>query len=202
MITVEVRLLSTTATAGKELYYSLKSLGESCLVLEGALGHQGHRHIGMMSCAFILPLSDSPLVGRDPCLSPISESLERAAAIGGEWFEAGSPDRCGAALWPIYMLGQRRPASASVFPYPQSGRGQQRENRAHSRPAATAWRSPWLNRPAGHPLLPPRSPRCSMSLGDVESVNGDAVARIRASVVRHHRVHVFPPGGTSVVHRK
>ena len=100
--------------------FSLKALVECCLVLEEGVAGIKDIDIGMMAGAGILP---GPFARADEQgLDVVLESLERAQAEWGEWFE---PPLILRRLVAQGRLGRK--SGQGFFPYPQPDAGEQRE---------------------------------------------------------------------------
>ncbi|MGZ4202209.1 MAG: enoyl-CoA hydratase-related protein [Thermoleophilaceae bacterium] len=149
--------------------FSLKALVECCLVLEEGVAGIKDIDIGMMAGAGILP---GPFARADEQgLDVVLESLERAQAEWGEWFE---PPLILRRLVAQGRLGKK--SGQGFFPYPQPDAGEQRETvLVETRGDVTI---AWLNRPPANPL----SPQLAAELSEVwESVDGRARVFVIAS---------------------
>ena len=149
--------------------FSLKALVECCLVLEEGVAGIKDIDIGMMAGAGILP---GPFARADEQgLDVALESLERAQAEWGEWFE---PPLILRRLVAQGRLGKK--TGQGFFPYPQPDEGEQRETVLLETRGDIA--IAWLNRPPANPL----SPQLIGELSEVwESVDGRARAFVIAS---------------------
>ena len=127
--------MSTATSSGLDTIVErmgLKTLVESCLVLEEGEASAKDIEIGMMMGAGILP---GPFSRADePGLDTVLEALERAQAEWGEGFEPPTVLR---RLVAQGRLGKK--AGQGFFPYPQPDAGD-RARPCCSRPAAT-WAS-------------------------------------------------------------
>jgi enoyl-CoA hydratase/3-hydroxyacyl-CoA dehydrogenase len=162
------RVESSAATLAER--YSLKTLVESCLVLEEGVAGVKDIELGMMAGAGVLP---GPFTRADEAgLDTMLEALERASTSWGEWFE---PPLILRRLVAQGRLGKK--TGQGFFPYPQPDEGDQRETvlletRGHDVAIA------WLNRPPANPL----SPQLVRELAEVwEEVNGKTRVFVIAS---------------------
>ncbi len=149
--------------------FSLKALVECCLVLEEGVAGIKDIDIGMMAGAGILP---GPFARADEQgLDVVLESLERAQAEWGEWFE---PPLILRRLVAQGRLGKK--SGQGFFPYPQPDAEEQRETvLVETRGDVTI---AWLNRPPANPL----SPQLAAELSEVwESIDGRARVFVIAS---------------------
>jgi enoyl-CoA hydratase / 3-hydroxyacyl-CoA dehydrogenase len=149
--------------------FSLKALVECCLVLEEDVAGIKDIDIGMMAGAGILP---GPFARADEQgLDVVLESLERAQAEWGEWFE---PPLILRRLVGQGRLGKK--TGQGFFPYPQPDEGEQRETVLLETRGDIS--IAWLNRPPANPL----SPQLIGELSEVwQSVDGKARAFVIAS---------------------
>ena len=147
----------------------LKTLVESCLVLEEGVASAKDIEIGMMTGAGILP---GPFSRADEAgLDTILEQLERAQQ---EWGDAFEPPSVLRRLVAQGRLGKK--SGQGFFPYPQPDPGDQRETVLLETRGEVA--IAWLNRPPANPL----SPQAVRDLIDVwKSVEGKARAFVLAS---------------------
>ena len=126
----------------------LKTLVESCLVLEEGVASAKDIEIGMMMGAGILP---GPFTRADEAgLDTVLEQLEGAQR---EWGDAFEPPTILRRLVAQGRLGKK--AGQGFFPYPQPDAGDQRETVLLETRGDIA--IAWLNRPPANPLSPPRS---------------------------------------------
>jgi enoyl-CoA hydratase/3-hydroxyacyl-CoA dehydrogenase len=124
---------------------SLKTIVESCLVLEDGLAGVKDIEIGMMAGAGILP---GPFTrADDQGLDEVLAALERAQAEWGDNFE---PPRILRRLVNQGRLGKK--SGQGFFPYPQPDGGQSRETIALETRGDVG--ICWLNRPPANPLSP------------------------------------------------
>src|SRR3954465_11553092 len=125
---------------------SLKTIVESCLVLEDGIAALKDIEIGMMMGAGILPgpFTRADAQGPDEVLA----GLERAEH---EWGENFAPPLLLRRLVAQGRLGKK--SGQGFFPYPQPGGGQ---NGRQTRPLETRGDIGicWLNRPPANPLSP------------------------------------------------
>jgi enoyl-CoA hydratase/3-hydroxyacyl-CoA dehydrogenase len=147
----------------------LKTLVESCLVLEEGVASAKDIEVGMMMGAGILP---GPFARADEAgLDTILEQLERAQA---DWGDAFEPPTILRRLVAQGRLGKK--SGQGFFPYPQPDPGDQRETVLLETRGDIA--IAWLNRPPTNPL----SPQAMRDLIDLwESVEGKARALVLAS---------------------
>src|SRR5688572_7729779 len=147
----------------------LKTLVESCLVLEEGVASAKDVEIGMMMGAGILP---GPFSRADEAgLDTILEQLERAEREWGEQFAAPVLLR---RLVAQGRLGKK--SGQGFFCYPQPDPGDQRETVLLETRGDVA--IAWLNRPPANPL----SPQAVRDLISVwEQVEGSARAFVIAS---------------------
>src|SRR4051794_9512047 len=140
--------MSTAAREGTETLverFSLKALGESCLVLEEEVASAKDIEIGMMMGAGILP---GPFARADERgLDDVLEALERAESDWGEQF---SPPLTLRRLVAQGRLGKK--TGQGFFPYPRPDEGQSRETLALETRDDVG--IVWLNRPPTNPLSP------------------------------------------------
>ncbi len=123
----------------------LKTLVESCLVLEEGVASAKDIEVGMMMGAGILP---GPFARADEAgLDTILEQLEAAQA---EWGDAFEPPSVLKRLVAQNRLGKK--AGQGFFPYPQPDAGEQRETVLLETRGEIA--IAWLNRPPTNPLSP------------------------------------------------
>jgi enoyl-CoA hydratase/3-hydroxyacyl-CoA dehydrogenase len=124
---------------------SLKTIVESCLVLEDGEASAKDIEIGMMMGAGILP---GPFTrADDQGLDSVLEALERAQAEWGDGFE---PPLVLRRLVAQGRLGKK--TGQGFFPYPRPDEGQSRETIALETRGDIG--IVWLNRPPANPLSP------------------------------------------------
>jgi enoyl-CoA hydratase / 3-hydroxyacyl-CoA dehydrogenase len=156
----------------------LKTLVESCLVLEEGVAAAKDIEIGMMMGAGILP---GPFARADESgLDTVCEQLETAQR---EWGDAFEPPTILRRLVAQGRLGKK--TGQGFFPYPQPDAGEQRETvlLETRREIAIAW----LNRPPTNAL----SPQLMRDLIDLwESVEG----KVRALVLASSNIFTFSAG--------
>jgi enoyl-CoA hydratase / 3-hydroxyacyl-CoA dehydrogenase len=147
----------------------LKTLVESCLVLEEGVASAKDIEIGMMMGAGILP---GPFTRADEAgLDTMLEQLERAHANWGESYE---PPVILRRLVAQGRLGRK--SGQGFFAYPQPDDGEQRETVLLETRGDIA--IAWLNRPPANPI----SPQAIRDLGSLwEEVDGEARALVIAS---------------------
>jgi enoyl-CoA hydratase/3-hydroxyacyl-CoA dehydrogenase len=123
----------------------LKTLVESCLVLEEGVASAKDIEVGMMMGAGILP---GPFARADEAgLDTILEQLQRAQA---EWGDAFEPPSVLKRLVAQNRLGKK--TGQGFFPYPQPDPGEQRETVLLETRGDIA--IAWLNRPPTNPISP------------------------------------------------
>jgi enoyl-CoA hydratase / 3-hydroxyacyl-CoA dehydrogenase len=156
----------------------LKTLVESCLVLEEGVASAKDIEVGMMMGAGILP---GPFARADDAgLDTILEQLERAQT---DWGDAFEPPTILRRLVAQGRLGKK--AGQGFFPYPRPDAGDQRETVLLETRGDIA--IAWLNRPPTNPL----SPQAMRDLIDLwESVEGKA----RALVIASTNIFTFSAG--------
>src|SRR5215210_5703189 len=123
----------------------LKTLVESCLVLEEGVASAKDIEVGMMMGAGILPGPFSR--ADDQGLDDVLATLERAQA---EWGENYAPPLVLRRLVAQGRLGKK--SGQGFFPYPQPDEGQSRETIALETRGDVG--IIWLNRPPANPLSP------------------------------------------------
>jgi len=156
----------------------LKTLVESCLVLEEGVASAKDIEMGMMMGAGILP---GPFTRADEAgLDTVLEQLERAQA---EWGDAFEPPSVLKRLVAQNRLGKK--SGQGFFPYPQPDAGDQRETVLLETRGDIA--IAWMNRPPANPL----SPQAIRELIDLwESVEG----KVRALVLASSNIFTFSAG--------
>src|SRR5262245_55123828 len=173
--------MSTASASGLQTIVErmgLKTLVESCLVLEEGVASAKDIEVGMMMGAGILP---GPFTRADDAgLDTILEQLERAQQEWGERFEPPSVLK---RLVAQGRLGKK--AGQGFFPYPQPDAGDQRETVLLETRGEIA--IAWLNRPPANPL----SPQAVRDLIDVwEAIEG----KVRALVLASSNIFTFSAG--------
>jgi enoyl-CoA hydratase/3-hydroxyacyl-CoA dehydrogenase len=158
---------------------SLKTLVESCLVLEEGVASAKDIEIGMMMGAGILP---GPFTRADDAgLDELLAALERAHA---EWGDSFEPPAILRRLVAQGRLGKK--TGQGFFAYPQPDAGDQRETVLLETRGDVA--IAWLNRPPANPL----SPQAVRDLIDLwEQVEGSSV---RALVLASSNIFTFSAG--------
>jgi enoyl-CoA hydratase/3-hydroxyacyl-CoA dehydrogenase len=156
----------------------LKTLVESCLVVEEGVASAKDVEIGMMMGAGILP---GPFARADEQgLDEVLTALERASAEWGETFEAPLILR---RLVAQGRLGKK--SGQGFFPYPQPDEGQSREAVLLETRGDVG--IAWLNRPPTNAL----SPQVVRELADLwEEVDG----KLRALVLASSNIFTFSAG--------
>ena len=167
---------ATTETLVERM--GLKTLVETCLVLEEGVASAKDVEIGMMMGAGILP---GPLSRADDAgLDTILEQLETAQR---EWGDGYEPPTILRRLVAQGRLGKK--SGQGFFPYPQPDPGEQRETVLVETRDDIA--IAWLNRPPANPL----SPQAVRDLIDLwENVEG----RVRAFVLASSNIFTFCAG--------
>jgi enoyl-CoA hydratase / 3-hydroxyacyl-CoA dehydrogenase len=169
---------SGTATETLVERMGLKTLVESCLVLEEGVASAKDIEIGMMMGAGILP---GPFARADERgLDDVLEALERAQ---GEWGEAFEPPLILRRLVAQGRLGKK--SGQGFFPYPQPDDGQSRETVALETRGDVG--IAWLNRPPANPL----SPQMIRELSDLWK---EAEGKVRALVIASSNIFTFSAG--------
>jgi enoyl-CoA hydratase/3-hydroxyacyl-CoA dehydrogenase len=156
----------------------LKTLVESCLVLEEGVASAKDIEVGMMMGAGILP---GPFARADEAgLDTVLEQLESAHS---EWGAAFEPPTILRRLVAQGRLGRK--AGQGFFCYPQPDAGDQRETVLLETRGDVA--IAWLNRPPANPL----SPQAVRDLIDLwEAVDG----KVRALVIASSNIFTFSAG--------
>jgi enoyl-CoA hydratase / 3-hydroxyacyl-CoA dehydrogenase len=156
----------------------LKTLIESCLVLEEGVASAKDIEIGMMMGAGVLP---GPFARADEAgLDSVLEQLERAQREWGDGFEPPSILR---RLVAQGRLGRK--TGQGFFPYPQPDPGDQRETVLLETRGDIA--IAWLNRPPTNPLSP-------QAVRDLISVWARVDGKARAFVIASSNIFTFSAG--------
>jgi enoyl-CoA hydratase/3-hydroxyacyl-CoA dehydrogenase len=156
----------------------LKTLVESCLVLEEGVASARDIEIGMMMGAGILP---GPFSRADEAgLDTILEQLERAER---DWGPAFEPPIVLRRLVAQGRLGKK--TGQGFFPYPQPDAGEQRETVLVETRGEVA--IAWLNRPPTNPLSP-------QVVRDLISVWEQVGGKVRALVLASSNIFTFSAG--------
>jgi enoyl-CoA hydratase / 3-hydroxyacyl-CoA dehydrogenase len=164
----------------------LKTLVESCLVLEEGVAAAKDIELGMMTGAGILP---GPFARADE--AGLDTLLEQLEAAQREWGDAFEPPTILRRLVAQGRLGKK--SGQGFFPYPQPDPGDQRETVLLETRDDIA--IAWLNRPPANPL----SPQAVRDLIDVwESVDG----KIRVLVLASSNIFTFSAGADIKEFRK
>ncbi len=157
---------------------SLKTIVESCLVLEEGEASAKDIEIGMMMGAGILP---GPFTrADDQGLDSVLEALERAHAEWGDGFE---PPLVLKRLVAQGRLGKK--SGQGFFPYPQPDDGQSRETIALETRGDVG--IVWLNRPPANPLSP-------QVIRELTELWGEIDGKLRAAVFASSNVFTFSAG--------
>jgi enoyl-CoA hydratase/3-hydroxyacyl-CoA dehydrogenase len=156
----------------------LKTLVESCLVLEEGVASAKDIEMGMMMGAGILP---GPFTRADEAgLDTILEQLERAER---EWGEAFEPPVLLRRLVAQGRLGKK--TGQGFFPYPQPDAGDQRETVLLETRGDVA--IAWFNRPPANPLSP-------QAVRDLISVWEEVEGKARVLVIASSNIFTFSAG--------
>jgi enoyl-CoA hydratase / 3-hydroxyacyl-CoA dehydrogenase len=156
----------------------LKTLVESCLVLEEGVASAKDIELGMMMGAGILP---GPFARADESgLDALLERLERAQR---EWGDAFEPPAILRRLVAQGRLGKK--SGQGFFPYPQPDAGDQRETVLLETRGDLA--IAWLNRPPANPLSP-------QALRDLISLWEEVEGKVRALVIASSNIFTFSAG--------
>jgi enoyl-CoA hydratase/3-hydroxyacyl-CoA dehydrogenase len=156
----------------------LKTLVESCLVLEEGVASAKDIEVGMMMGAGILP---GPFSRADEAgLDTILERLERAQR---EWGDAFEPPVLLRRLVAQGRLGKK--TGQGFFPYPQPDAGEQRETVLLETRGDIA--IAWLNRPPANPLSP-------QAMRDLMSVWEEVEGKVRVLVIASSNIFTFSAG--------
>src|SRR3954470_17774142 len=167
---------TTTGTLVERL--SLKTLVESCLVLEDGIASLKDIEIGMMAGAGILPgpFSRADKQGLDEVLA----ALERAEA---EWGENYAPPLVLKRLVGQGRLGKK--TGQGFFPYPQPDEGQSRETIALETRGDVG--IIWLNRPTTNAITPQLVKEFGELWAEIEG-------KLRAVVIASSNIFTFSAG--------
>jgi enoyl-CoA hydratase / 3-hydroxyacyl-CoA dehydrogenase len=156
----------------------LKTLVESCLVLEEGVASAKDIEMGMMMGAGILP---GPFARADEAgLDTLLEQLERAQR---DWGGAFEPPAILRRLVAQGRLGKK--SGQGFFPYPQPDPGDQRETVLLETRGDLA--IAWLNRPPANPLSP-------QAMRDLISVWDEVEGKVRALVIASSNIFTFSAG--------
>jgi enoyl-CoA hydratase / 3-hydroxyacyl-CoA dehydrogenase len=167
---------ATTETLVQRM--GLKTLVESCLVVEEGVASAKDVEIGMMMGAGILP---GPFARADEAgLDTILEQLEQAQR---EWGEAFEPPVLLRRLVAQGRLGKK--TGQGFFPYPRPDAGDQRETVLLETRGEIA--IAWLNRPPANPLSP-------QAVRDLISVWEEVEGSVRALVIASSNIFTFSAG--------
>jgi enoyl-CoA hydratase/3-hydroxyacyl-CoA dehydrogenase len=156
----------------------LKTLVESCLVLEEGVAAAKDIEVGMMMGAGILP---GPFARADEAgLDTILEQLESAQQ---EWGDAFEPPSVLRRLVAQNRLGKK--TGQGFFPYPQPDAGEQRETVLLETRGDIA--IAWLNRPPTNPLSP-------QLMKDLMGVWDEVGGKARALIIASSNIFTFSAG--------
>jgi enoyl-CoA hydratase/3-hydroxyacyl-CoA dehydrogenase len=173
--------MSTASASGLDTiveWMGLKTLIESCLVLEEGVAAAKDIEMGMMMGAGILP---GPFSRADEAgLDTLVERLEEARR---EWGEAFEPPTILRRLVAQGRLGKK--AGQGFFPYPQPDAGDQRETVLLETRGDVA--IAWLNRPPTNPLSP-------QAMRDLISLWEEVDGRVRVLMLASSNIFTFSAG--------
>ena len=156
----------------------LKTLVESCLVLEEGVASAKDIEMGMMMGAGVLP---GPFARADEAgLDAVLERLEHAQREWGDGFEPPSVLR---RLVAQGRLGKK--TGQGFFPYPQPDPGEQQETVLLETRDDVA--IAWLNRPPANPLSP-------QAVRDLIAVWEGIEGKVRAFVIASSNIFTFSAG--------
>jgi enoyl-CoA hydratase/3-hydroxyacyl-CoA dehydrogenase len=166
------------ATATLVERMGLKTLVESCLVLEEGVASAKDIEMGMMMGAGILP---GPFTRADEAgLDTLLEQLEHAQR---DWGDAFEPPTILRRLVAQGRLGKK--SGQGFFPYPRPDPGDQRETVLLETRGEVA--IAWLNRPPANPLSP-------QAMRDLMSVWDEIEGNVRALVIASSNIFTFSAG--------
>jgi enoyl-CoA hydratase/3-hydroxyacyl-CoA dehydrogenase len=171
---------SPGSAAGESLVerMGLKTLVESCLVLEEGVASAKDIEIGMMMGAGILP---GPFTRADEAgLDQMLEALERAQR---DWGDAFEPPRLLRRLVAQGRLGKK--TGQGFFPYPKPDAGEQRESVLLETRGELG--IAWLNRPPANPLSP-------QAVRDLIAVWEAVEGKLRALILASSNIFTFSAG--------
>jgi enoyl-CoA hydratase/3-hydroxyacyl-CoA dehydrogenase len=170
--------MSTASTHLLVERVGLKTLVESCLVLEEKVASAKDIEIGMMMGAGILP---GPFTRADDAgLDTMLEALERAHS---QWGESYEPPAILRRLVAQGRLGKQ--AGQGFFAYPRPLEGEQRETVLLEVRDDIA--IAWLNRPPANPLSP-------QAVRDLISLWDEVDGKVRALVIASSNIFTFCAG--------
>src|SRR3954447_1364780 len=156
----------------------LKTLVESCLVLEEGVASAKDIEVGMMMGAGILP---GPFArADDQGLDEVLAALERAQS---EWGDNYAPPLVLRRLVAQGRLGKK--SGQGFFPYPQPDEGQSREAIALETRGDVG--IVWLNRPPTNPLSP-------QVIGELAELWQEVEGGLRALVLASSNIFTFSAG--------
>jgi enoyl-CoA hydratase/3-hydroxyacyl-CoA dehydrogenase len=173
--------MSTASASGLDTIVErmgLKTLVESCLVLEEGVAAAKDIEMGMMMGAGILP---GPFSRADE--SGLDTLVERLEEARREWGEAFEPPTILRRLVAQGRLGRK--AGQGFFPYPQPDAGDQRETVLLETRGDVA--IAWLNRPPTNPLSP-------QAMRDLISLWEEVEGRVRVLILASSNIFTFSAG--------
>ncbi len=156
----------------------LKTLVESCLVLEEGVASAKDIEVGMMMGAGILP---GPFTRADE--AGLDVMLEQLEAAQNEWGEAFEPPTVLSRLVAQGRLGKK--SGQGFFAYPQPDAGDQRETVLVETRDDIA--IAWLNRPPANPLSP-------QAVGDLIDVWQAVDGKARVLLIASSNIFTFSAG--------
>ena len=173
--------MSTASASGLDRIVErmgLKTLVESCLVLEEGVASAKDIEMGMMMGAGVLP---GPFTRADE--AGLDATLERLEAAQAEWGETFAPPSVLRRLVAQGRLGKK--SGQGFFPYPQPDAGEQRETVLLETRGDVA--IAWLNRPPANPLSP-------QAVRDLISLWEQVGGQVRALVIASSNIFTFSAG--------
>ena len=173
--------MSTASASGLDTIVErmgLRTLVESCLVLEEGVASAKDIEMGMMMGAGVLP---GPFSRADD--AGLDTTLERLEAAQAEWGEFFAPPAILRRLVAQGRLGKK--SGQGFFPYPQPDAGDQRETVLLETRGDVA--IAWLNRPPANPLSP-------QAVRDLIAVWEQVEGRVRALVIASSNIFTFSAG--------
>ena len=156
----------------------LKTLVESCLVLEEGVASAKDIEMGLMMGAGILP---GPFTRADE--AGLDTTVERLEAAQADWGEAFAPPVLLRRLVAQGRLGKK--SGQGFFPYPQPDPDEQRETVLLETRGDVA--IAWLNRPPANPLSP-------QAVRDLIAMWEQVEGRVRALVIASSNIFTFSAG--------
>jgi enoyl-CoA hydratase / 3-hydroxyacyl-CoA dehydrogenase len=173
--------MSTASASGLQTIVDrmgLKTLVESCLLLEEGVASAKDIEVGMMMGAGVLP---GPFTRADD--AGLDTVLEQLGGAQAEWGDAFEPPTVLKRLVAQGRLGKK--AGQGFFPYPQPDAGHQRETVILETRGDIA--IAWLNRPPANPLSP-------QAVRDLIDLWGSIEGSARALVIASSNIFTFSAG--------